>query len=262
MPFETCPGLESRISSVVNLMRDAALRQRYQDDDSDRFSLDIYHLGKLVDMYHNRKAKERHDKVYASLGMASDDPSAAKLAANYETAWKDVFQSLVQLVLSSHRSVNSWNDKETAVIKGKGCVLAEVTAVEKVISRDDRKRVTISWRNVPSHFDTNSTYSWNLPASSKAIYPGDAICLLEGALRPTIIRFGEDYAVVIRTGVPLTDELRKLVTSTTVFPSDFLLIWDWDNLVLLSQQRMPQLDFVAVSSHRSIIASKRSRKSR
>jgi hypothetical protein len=30
-----------------------------------------------VDMYHTHKATERHDKVYALLGMSSDGPSAA-----------------------------------------------------------------------------------------------------------------------------------------------------------------------------------------
>lgn len=183
-------------------------------------------------MYHNRKSTERHDKIYALLGMASDNHGAAKLSVDYTAAWKEVFRALIHHLLSSQMSVDTWNDEEIAVIKGKGCVLAEVTAVEWSMRPDDRlndrQEVTIAWRNVPSHFDKEPTYSWAFQPSAKAIYRGDAVCLLEGSSRPTIIRLHEEYSILVTIGVPLSDKLRELVTQTKVFPNDFLLVWDWD----------------------------------
>ncbi|KAL6412895.1 involucrin repeat protein [Ilyonectria robusta] len=57
-------------------------------------------------MYHTCKATERHDKVYALLGMSSDDPIAAGLSADYKTPWRRLFQQLIHFVLSELVPVN------------------------------------------------------------------------------------------------------------------------------------------------------------
>ena len=63
------------IAPVTYLIRDAVFRPRHDLSRSGRFSLNIRPLIELMDMYHNRKATKRLDKVYALLGMSSDDPS-------------------------------------------------------------------------------------------------------------------------------------------------------------------------------------------
>ncbi len=72
------PDLQVLIHSVIYLIRGAIFRPRHGGGEavqSGSFSLDICPLSELVDMYHNRKATERRDKVYALLGMSSDDPA-------------------------------------------------------------------------------------------------------------------------------------------------------------------------------------------
>jgi hypothetical protein len=61
-----------------------------------RHSLDICSLSELVDKYHTYKATERHDKIYALLGMSSDDLSVAGLQLKYNTPWKKLMLNLVK----------------------------------------------------------------------------------------------------------------------------------------------------------------------
>ncbi len=50
--------------------------------------------------------------VYALLSMSSDDPSAARLSADYGASWETVFRKLVTLSLSNRMSVEAWDEKE------------------------------------------------------------------------------------------------------------------------------------------------------
>jgi len=42
-------------------------------------------------MFHTRQASDPRDKVYALLGMTSDDPSKAGLHADYNITWEKLF---------------------------------------------------------------------------------------------------------------------------------------------------------------------------
>ncbi|KPA35313.1 het-protein, partial [Fusarium langsethiae] len=196
-----------------------------------RFSLDICPLGELVDMYHTRKATDRRDKVYALLGMSSDDPSIAGLSANYEISWGQLFQQLVNFFFSERVSVDTCDDKEIAVIRGKGCVLGEVSSVKD--SKDGRE-VNVNWRNVSGYRGPDSP--WTFQASAKSVQVGDVVCRLQGASNPTIIRLCTYYWAVIMISVPSPDDVQGatsdtksgLLRSITHFPHDFLLVWNWD----------------------------------
>ena len=72
------PDLQSRIRSVIYLIRGAIFRPKYATSPLGGLS-----LGELIDMYHTREATVPNDKVYALLGMSSDDPGAAGLSPDY-----------------------------------------------------------------------------------------------------------------------------------------------------------------------------------
>ncbi|KAF4440036.1 hypothetical protein F53441_12407 [Fusarium austroafricanum] len=233
LSYETRLDLRPLIRSVSYLIRGAVFRPRCATGRSGRFSLDICPLGELVDMYHTRKATERRDKVYALLGMSSDDPSIAGLSANYEISWGQLFQRLVNF-FSEQVSADTWDDKEIAVIRGKGCVLGQVSSVERDIDWEDRQHVGITWKNASGYGGPDSP--WTFQASAKSVQVGDAVCLLQGASRPTIIRLCNDYWAVIMIAVPPPDDLQDASSDTksellrliTTFPHDFLLVWNWD----------------------------------
>ncbi|KAJ4244821.1 hypothetical protein NW762_014400 [Fusarium torreyae] len=232
LPYETHPDLQPLISSVAYLVKGAVFRSRCTAGRSGRYSLDICPLGQLVDMYHTRKASDRRDKVYALLGMSSDDPSVAGLSANYDISWAQLFEKLINFIFDEV-SVETWNDKEIAVIRGKGCVLGKVLSVNRDIDWQDRQHVGITWTNAFGYGEPDSL--WTLQASAKSLQEGDVICLLQGATLPMVIRLCNDYWNIIMVAAPPLDDLQaaasdkkaELSQLITTFPHDFLLVWDW-----------------------------------
>ena len=139
LPYTTSPALQS-VLSLTSLIEQAGLRPKYITNSLGRFSLKIRDLAELIDMFHTRKATDVHDKVYALLGMSSDDPGEAGILPNYEIPWKEVFQRLVKYLLGKNVSVQTSDDSRMAVIGSKGCVLGQVSSVR----RGSRQSVTIT----------------------------------------------------------------------------------------------------------------------
>jgi hypothetical protein len=78
LSYKDHSDLESLIRSVTYLIRGAIFRPKYTTSLSGRLS-----LGELIDIYYTREATDRRDKVYALLGMSSNDPDAASLSPDY-----------------------------------------------------------------------------------------------------------------------------------------------------------------------------------
>jgi hypothetical protein len=236
--YEARPDLQSLIRSVTYLVKGAIFRPKYATSRSGRSSLDICPLGELIDRYHTHEATKRHDKVYALLGMSSDDLKDADLLLGYEVLWEDLLQRLARFLLSDKISVETWPDAEIAVIKSKGRVLGKVSLETSGIALEDGYDVDIIFQNTlaqPGYMKEWSAH-WTLHASAKSIRDGDLVCLLDGAPKPTIIRSCKDHFVVVTIAATPTVEIPagsgqikwpELLRSITTFPRDFLLVWDW-----------------------------------
>jgi hypothetical protein len=81
--YEAHADLRSLIRSVTYLIRGAIFRPNYVVSEPGSASQGICLLGELIDMYYTYKATYLYDKVYALLGMSSDDASKANLLPNY-----------------------------------------------------------------------------------------------------------------------------------------------------------------------------------
>ncbi|KAF2182882.1 HET-domain-containing protein, partial [Zopfia rhizophila CBS 207.26] len=239
LSYATCPGLQSLIRSVTYLIRGSIFRPKHARSSSDKVSLDIRPLCELIDMYHTHEATERCDKVYALLGMSSDNPSAAGLSPDYRIPWGRLFKHLIEYLLYGQVSAETWDDREMAVIKSKGCILGKVSLVKSHISWDDKQVVDITFKNTPRYLGDKMEWSacWTLQVSAKPIRQGDLVCLLRGASQPTIIRPSKDYLAIIMIAItPLEDtgtqrkgaRGRALFPLVTNFPHDFLLVWKWE----------------------------------
>ncbi|RYP56088.1 hypothetical protein DL771_012151 [Monosporascus sp. 5C6A] len=251
LSYNTCPDLQGLIPPITYLIQGAIFRHRHQMSQSGRFSLCIRPLSELVDMYHTRKATKRHDKVYALLGMSSDDPSAAGLSANYRTSWKKVFRKLVQFSLSNQMSVDTWDKHDVAVIRGKGRIIGEVSSRDDI--QGDRQNISITWKKTHSVTKRTQSSLFTLQTSAKHVQKGDVVCLLQGASKPTIIRPCSGYSAVIMIAFPLTDEVQRTATKWTnllrpigTFPIDLLLVWDWD----VSQRKSQDQDYECFINNR------------
>jgi tetratricopeptide (TPR) repeat protein len=238
--YEARIDLQSMIRSVTYLIRGAIFRPNYRVSGSGRVSQDICSLGELIDMYHTHEATQRHDKVYALLGMSSDDASKANLLPDYSVPWEEIFQRLIKFLVCEKISVETWGDKETAVIKSKGCILGKVSSVQNDITWNGGQGVNVILNNMSKEPGSRGEWSahWTLLSSAKSIQDEDLICLLQGASKPTIIRLCKDYfAIIMIAATPLEStqtgsediKWQKLFQSTKVFTRDFLLVWDWKN---------------------------------
>ncbi|RYP77952.1 hypothetical protein DL771_000811 [Monosporascus sp. 5C6A] len=235
-------ALKVSVVQAAFLIRGAVFRSRNMPRKQGRLSLGICSLGELVDMYHAHKAAKRHDKVYALLGMCSDDLEAAGLEPDYDLQWGTLMQRLVRFLLGDHVSVNTWDNKEVAVIKGKGCVLGKVSKVRNIDlgGGQNVEAILDNTSNQPGCI-RNGRARWTLQTSAKSIQEGDIICLFQGATKPAIVRLREYYFSIVMIAATPPEHIQieyppskrtyikwsELIQSTS-FPRDFLLVWDWD----------------------------------
>jgi len=230
LPYKDYPGLQPLVMSIAYLSEGAAFRSRCATSQAGRFSLNISHLAQLVDMYHDRQASDNRDKIYALLGMSSDDPGASGLLVDYEMSWAKVFKQLVHSILGIV-PVDTWDKKAVAVIRVKGCALGLVSSVDADIHRNGKQLLKVTWNSLVGS-RRQSSY-WELEASAEPVKTGDVVCLLQGATLPTVIRIHNDYWYIIVIAASYKSELPRL---PSISPYDFLLVWDWD-LCLDESQR-------------------------
>src|SRR4051812_45557292 len=93
--YETHAELHSLIRSVNYLIRGAIFRPK----GSGMASQATRSLGELIDMYHTHEASKRHDKVYALLGMSTDDLSLARISPDYGVPWEELLKRIIKHLL-------------------------------------------------------------------------------------------------------------------------------------------------------------------
>ncbi|KAF9891689.1 hypothetical protein FE257_003701 [Aspergillus nanangensis] len=211
--------LHSTVESVIYLMKEAIFRLPMNRSSQRQGTLEIAPLGELIDIYHSHEATERHDKIFALLGMSSDDPIRAGLLPNYRVSWQDLLQQLVKFLLHRDVSVQTWPQIEGAIIKGKGYISGRVSSVKRS-DHDSGQQVTLTLGS--ANVNSDNQRQWITNASAKSVRVGDLVCFIYKALKPCIIRPHGDYFSVVRLVVPL--EIEK--PDTTVL-GDLLLVWNW-----------------------------------
>ncbi|KAL7908170.1 heterokaryon incompatibility domain-containing protein [Trichoderma velutinum] len=233
--------IPSHIRSVSYLMRGCIFRPKYSVNSLGGISLDVRPLGTLIDMYHAHEATERHDKIFALLGMSSDDPTTHGLLPNYKTPWDELMAQLVRFILGERVFVKTWAQQQAAVVFAKGCVIGIVSSVQTPHddSRGDRQHVKMKIMDIPRS-------SWTVQVAGKPIKAGDLLCHLLGATNPMVIRPHHDYfSIIMVEFTPPKDariekmDLGQLEQPESSSVHDFLLVWDWDS----SNEETPSRDY-------------------
>ncbi|TFB01906.1 hypothetical protein CCMA1212_006340 [Trichoderma ghanense] len=228
LPYDDIP---SHIRSVTYLMRGSIFRPSYSINSAGGISLDIRPLSGLIDLYHAHEATERHDKIFALLGMSSDNPGASGLTPDYKIPWDELMARLVRFILGERVLVWSWNRQQAAAVFAKGWVIGIVSSVEmtKDDPRGDRHHVSIKIQ------DTIGP-SWTLPGAVKPIEVGDIVCHLLGATNPMVVRpYGDYFSIIMVQVAPPSNADMELMDpeqwghSGSSSVHDFLLVWDWDS---------------------------------
>lgn len=188
----------SYVHPVIHLMRDAILRPKYQHD-----SRGTLFIGELIDRYRTQDATVQHDKVYALLGLSADDPKTPALKPDYASPWNDVFVQLTTYLLGEKCLVQTWPDRDIAVIKGKGWILGYVNSSRSRTPEDGRESLTIEFIHTAGWMRDSSSLrnKWTLRTPAELVQVGDIICLLQGATRPSIIRLCRDHFKIVMTTI-------------------------------------------------------------
>jgi hypothetical protein len=227
--FESVLGqLRTQVRAVTYLIRGAIFRSKLITSSLERASLNICSLGELLSMYHTHQSTRRHDKIYALLGMASDDLTASGLLPDYKIPWEQVWQRLIRYIFGGQVRIKTWGDREEAEIYGNGNVLGCVSNVTK---RPDGKLAI----QVRTHRE-NSTGNVDFTSQSMAndVQKDDIVYLVQGASKPCIVRARGFYLQLITIVVT-----HPFILPHEALPHDAPIVWSWLKVVDSSDRRLP-----------------------
>jgi hypothetical protein len=240
--YDSRPELGSLIRSVTYLIRQARFRPTHGVCWSDMRFLVIRPLGELLDMFHAHQATERHDKLFALLGMGSDAQDVVDLFPDYNVPWGEVFRRLIKFLLGEGiRAIETWDDREKACFKSRGCMLGQVTTVLPAarVGWNDTQEVSIALKDtaIDKKLDLYWEQTWKLHTSVVPVQRDDLLCLLPGTLNPLIIRrCGGHFDVIVITvnhpwyirtseGVVAWSDIARAARFSQ---HDIRFVWDWE----------------------------------
>ncbi|KAE8341272.1 hypothetical protein BDV24DRAFT_174904 [Aspergillus arachidicola] len=243
------PELQGLVQSAYHLIKGAVFRPSYRFNTRGTLS-----IGELIDMYHTRHASCLHDKVYALLGMCSDDPDIEALRPDYHLPWNKVYERVIRYIISPDISVKTWPDREAAVIRGKGYMLGIIKSVITPGSRYDKQEVKVLFRDTVEalYYYMTSGVQWLLQTPAEPIRAGDIVCLLQGASAPSIVRISnKGLRIIMASVIPrhrnMYGDMERVpdgLPSEASVLHDLVLQWDWaptlDNLKANDQATVPR----------------------
>ncbi|ETS85945.1 hypothetical protein PFICI_03970 [Pestalotiopsis fici W106-1] len=223
--------LHETIQDVAYLIQGSIFRPPYHGPGT--LPEGMGHFKQMIDLFHSREATKIHDKIFALLGMSSNDMSTSGLLPDYTIPFKHLFERLVKFVISDRLLVECQQDRPLAVIKATGWMS------ETAMALFGHLPCFLFQGNIEMRqaFTTNDP-NWTLPTSSKPVQKDDLICLFDGTATPTIIRPYGDVSVIVVAAPLLCHNMKKVKLSTNEWikrgesgrlsSRHFLLIWDWN----------------------------------
>jgi hypothetical protein len=147
-------------------------------------------------------------------------------------------RELIKHILGDEVSVSAWNDREIAVIRGTGYVVAIVQFVKKNANNDIIE--AHSMVHGRESYGETPRLIWTLLSSRETIQKGDIVCLLSGSTSLTVIRYESDNLKIVAIAISPEPTLRrydkKQTPATHISASmlserghpkrHFTLIWD------------------------------------
>lgn len=196
--------LRGMVSSILYLLGDASILRVNRAAPSEPFRLGICPLSQLVDMFRLREATDPREKVYALLGIMSQDTMKIDIKPDYGIDWEDLFRNLVRAILGEKVEA-AWNSQFEygyGRISAKGCTVGYISNVDEL--KGDRQVLSITRTylhdpvNIHDGDNTEETVEWALHSSAAAVEQGDIVCWLEGSTGATVIRLqGDSFTIVV-----------------------------------------------------------------
>jgi hypothetical protein len=80
----------------------------------------------LLSQYYHHEASKQHDKVYALLGMCTDDVQDSGLLPDYALPWHELQNRLLRHMVGDTVRICTWIGQEVAMISGQGHIFGTV----------------------------------------------------------------------------------------------------------------------------------------
>jgi hypothetical protein len=222
--FAFCTGLqklstqaqELNLHPVTHLVKRATFRSIHATDNAGRASLNIFQLGQLLDLYHEYQASKRHDKIYALIGMCSDNLEFAGLSPDYDVPWHDLLARVIWHLLGNHVRIDTWPDREAAMIRGQGFIIGPIMSIEDGIHDAE------GYYDITFHDTAHESHRMTTLIPAKPIRRKDIIVRFQGAPSAMVVRPCQDYFTIIAVDVslPMSVELEKSL--------DLFVLWNWE----------------------------------
>jgi hypothetical protein len=224
-----------RAHASLTLIRGAIFRSRSRQCSPAKPALGILPLGELLGMYNTHEATHRHDKIYALLGMATDDVSHAGLSPNYDVPWDELLRRVVMFILGDNLQIRTWKDEEKVEFTGNGWIVGRV--LETARKTDGSQIVTVQLNETIWHRGDSSA-PWHLRSVANTVCRDDIIYTLEGATHVMIIRRHASTFHVVATAI--TPPWHLETTSVSCVSRRFTLVWEWVSLNFTPDQYLPE----------------------
>jgi hypothetical protein len=218
-----------RAHASITLIRGAIFRSRSRQCSPDKSALGILPLRELLSMYNTHEATHRHDKIYALLGMATDDVSNAGLSPNYDLPWDELLRRVVVFILGDNVQIRTWKDKEKVELTGNGWIVGRV--LKSARNTDGSQIVTMQCNETFRHCEGFVDFR----AVANTVCRDDIIYALEDATHIMIIRRHASTFHVVATAITPPWHL-----NTTSVSRRFTLVWEWVSLNVRPDQYFPE----------------------
>ncbi|KAH6639674.1 heterokaryon incompatibility protein-domain-containing protein [Boeremia exigua] len=160
-------------------------------------SFNVLPLGDLLRLFQNHEATDKRDKIYALLGLSSDNDVSPDLRPDYTKGWMTLFRQIIAHVLGPGAVACTWDDKEHAVISEIGSVMGTIskglggnlTVVSPIFGSNSE--VVYSWRA-----------SWRVSHDAGSVQHGDILVFFQNARRPSLIRPCGDHFDIVMISLP------------------------------------------------------------
>ena len=182
-------------------------------------SFNILPLGELLRLFQGNEATDKRDKVYALLGLSSDNDISPQLRPDYTKSWSTLFQQVIKHILGSSPLVET-DDTEQAIIFESGSVLG-------TISFGWHDHLIVQSPTFGGLYDNKYHWkaSWTLTHHGGSIRDGDILVFFQNARGPSVIRPCGDHFDIVMISLPLPPVVTVVLNSPRPGWREFNLAW-------------------------------------
>lgn len=207
------------LPAVLPLMSDGAIFSRRLSggspgtDTTESPTLNLMPISELSETFRHHNATDVRDKVYALLGLSSDNHGASALKVDYTKPWDRVFEEAIRKILDHSVKVTTWIHRQRAVITSPGCAIGTIGEIDLEGSLWIRPSPAVGYGADKVAWIEGRSFRW-----PETVRYGDLVCFLQGARYPSVIRPCGDHFDIVAIEFPLyeiTVQLRIDVRNMT-----------------------------------------------